>query len=156
MGFLTPNTLTTNLSANGLFLARLNTAQSIANSTMVTVIFDNEVIDGRNQYNNATGVFTCSLAGYWQFNTYVRISATASITNAILQITHNSQGYRGQQIFDPSATATAYGLSMGIVIPLSVGDTVQVQGFSGTVGTSTYPLLAGVYPTAFSGYLVAV
>lgn len=155
MGILTPNRITTNPTANGLFLGRLVTAQTIPNATLTTVIFGDEVMDGRNQYNPATGVFTCSLSGYWQFNTYLRIASTAALTNALVQITHNTMGYRGQQVIDSAASATTYGLSMGIVIPLVVGDTIHVQGFAVSTGQITYPLLASIYPTAFSGHLVA-
>lgn len=139
----------------GLFSARMTVAQSVTPSTVTTAIFDNEIIDSRNQYNHTSGVFTCSVPGYWQFNTFLRFSSTASITSCYLQIAHNSNNYRGQQVFDASNTATTYVQNMAVVILLSAGDTVQVQGLGATTGTLSYSLIAGTFPSVFSGYLIA-
>lgn len=140
----------------GLFSARMAVSQSVTASTLTTAVFDGELFDTRNQYNNSTGIFTCSVPGYWQFNSCLRMSSTTAITNAILQITHNSTGYRTQQTIDPSSTCTTFGLSASIILQLAASDTVQIQGFAATSGTLTFAIVGGgLFASVFSGYLVA-
>ena len=140
----------------GLFSARQTTSQSVAASSLTTCIFDGEIIDSRNQYNNTTGVFTCSTPGYWQFNTALRIISTTVMTNVFMQVTHNSTGYRTQQVVDASSTCTAVGLTGSLILFLANSDTVQVQGFVVTSGTPSFNFAgSGVFSSIFSGYLIA-
>lgn len=152
MGLITlPNSV-----SQGIFLARMTASQSVTSGTLTTAIFDGEVFDTRNQYNNTTGVFTCSVPGYWQFNAFLRITSSAPITNGLLQLTHNTTGYRTQQTIDSSSTATTYGFSTSTVILLAANDTVQVQGQATTTGTMSFAFIgSGIFTSALSGFLIA-
>ena len=47
------------------FAAYRSSAQSIANATDTTVVFDTEIVDTAGEYDNSTGIFTPQTAGYY-------------------------------------------------------------------------------------------
>ena len=47
------------------FEAYRSSAQSIANATETTLIFDTEIVDTAGEYDNSTGIFTPQTAGYY-------------------------------------------------------------------------------------------
>lgn len=65
------------------FDARKSATQSVANNTFTKIIFDVEAFDTNSNYDTTTGLFTPTVAGYYQFNAAVGFSGQTSQSLAI-------------------------------------------------------------------------
>jgi hypothetical protein len=137
---------------------RITTAQSLANNTLTTVIFNGEVTDTHGQYNNATGIFTCSIPGFYNFNTNIRLVASGTtITSCALMFLRNGTlEIRGNE-FSAGLAATVVSLSMSYAALLAANDTVAVRVRTNTANSSATTIDAQVTalePGHFSGMRV--
>lgn len=131
------------------FSANRSTSQSISNATDTVVLFDVEDFDTASAYDTATGKFQPLVAGYYQFNANMQLSANS--------ITLGSAGFRKNgtqlQIIGTSAftfNSTPYRFSGSALIYLNGStDYVQVQAY--IAGASGQVINAGSY---FSASLV--
>ena len=84
---LTGGTVTGNVTINGNIIQGANTApcfaaysnvtQSIATGTSTVVTFNNKLFDTNTNYSTSTNRFTPTVAGYYKFNTTIRLSGTS-------------------------------------------------------------------------------
>ena len=109
--------------------ARHTTTQTITALSNTTVIFDGEVIDNRGEYDNATGVFTCVVPGFYLVIANLRyndmedgkfITAGIRIDATVLNL---------NKVYAPGTT-TDLTVSVSGVINLTAGQTVDIRTFT--------------------------
>ena len=101
------------------------------NGTDHTIIYNNVVTDQNGDYNNATGVFTAPVTGFYLFTASIRMSGILGAhtkTKLVFSLNSGTNSFAG---FDGSASAmdTAGGilhLSVGAGAYLTAADTVEV------------------------------
>lgn len=125
------------------FSACRSSAWSTPSNTTSTIVFDTEVVDTNNNYNNSTGEYTAPVAGFYSFTA---AAAWANSPSSVMQIYVN-----GNQ--------TAYGvlLSTGANLTtcellLAANDVVTARLFTATSQTGN----TGIQYTRFSGFLVSM
>ena len=112
------------------FSAQLSSAQSIADNTSVTIVFDTENHDTDNAYNTSTGEFTVpsGKGGKYFFHTHFRLNSTSDSSrlatgiqvNGVTKATYNNV----QRDEDSSGVS--------LVIDLNAGDEVRAGIFQNT------------------------
>ncbi len=147
------------------FQAYRTSNQTVAGgSTSTTIVFDTTTSNVGSAYNTSTGIFTAPDTGFYCFNSTVyfnSLTGPAGISQVILGYTGSVQSLRLiQQGIGSAVTATALILTASFAMPMTAGDTIQIQPF--TDGTGNYQiagaaLSSGAFNTAstFSGFKVA-
>lgn len=113
------------------FHAFLGSSQSIANTTITTVVFDTETYDSASAYDTATGIFTVpsEQAGKYFIAASIRQSSATNYT-VQCRITVNSKSITSSNYNSNSNTVNS-----STVYNLSVGDTVKVQTYQDSGST---------------------
>lgn len=106
---------------------RFNLNQVISSATSSRILFNNELIDTHNQYNESSGLFTCTIPGVYQFNTTVRFeSSSSNLVLALIQFVKNSSlTIRGQE--NSNVNGTIYAVSQSYLSRMEVGETLEVS-----------------------------
>lgn len=119
-----------------LIATRTGTDQVLVNASNTNLIFNNEVIDSANAYNNANGTFTVPYTGYYRFSLCASITGTTITTSSYVQIYNGATrlGYSGLFILSGSAAATCV---LTVDASLTVGDAIVLPA----VVNATAPLL---------------
>ena len=126
-------------------------SQSIANSTETTVIYQNENFDTASCYNNSTGVFTPTVAGYYQLSWSVIYYGAITSGELYSYIMKNGSGSAtGFMGFDTIGGATVYGYSSGILVYAN-GTTDNFQVKTGQATGSAKTISNGSF---FTGCLI--
>lgn len=116
-----------------LLIVIANTAlvQSIPNNTDTIINFDTEVVDTHNAF--ITGTFTAPITGYYRINasvTFATTTAWAAGEQSNLFIYKNNVKYLGIDLRDGITATTHYHTLEGqAVVPLAIGDTINLQVF---------------------------
>lgn len=85
----------TGVTACPKFAAVLSSNQSISSATLTKIQFNSETFDTNSNYDNATNYrFTPTIAGKYQINAAVTITAGTVTTNFLLMIYKNGSVYR--------------------------------------------------------------
>jgi hypothetical protein len=113
------------------FHAFLGSSQSIANTTITTVVFDTETYDSASAYDTATGIFTVpsEQAGKYFIAASIRQSSATNYT-VQCRITVNSKS-----ITSTNSNFNSNTVNSSTVYNLSVGDTVKVQTYQDSGST---------------------
>ena len=115
------------------FSAQLSSAQSIANNTSVTIVFDTENHDTDNAYNTSTGIFTVpsGKGGKYFFTSHFRLNSTSDSSRLalFLQVNGNTKATYNNVQRDEDSTGVS------LVIDLNAGDEVKSVIFQNTGGT---------------------
>lgn len=147
------------------FQAYRTTNQTVAGgNTSTTIIFDTAISNVGAAYNTATGIFTAPATGYYAFSSTVffnNLTTPAGLTQVILAYTGSVQSLRLEQFgLVPATTGAALICTASWSMPMTSGDTIQMQPFAD--GTGNYviaggALSSGTFNTAstFSGFRVA-
>lgn len=102
-----------------------------------TVVFNNQVQDNRNAYDDTTGIFTAPQDGVYQVSVALLISGT-SLTAGYASIVQNATTIAELPIASMGAAATNAAATGTIDVILAVGDTIKIT--SNANGTT--PLIA--------------
>lgn len=130
------------------FLATLSGAQSPADNTVTTVLFDSEVYDEGSDYNPATGIFTAPFDGLYRFDASAQFAGLADADEFLLRFFVNSTNYTGARFMNGGASGV--GASSTLEIRLVAGDTVAVRVFQDN-GTAAAEALSTGGVTRFAG-----
>lgn len=111
-----------------------------------TCIFDVERLDTNNNYNNATGEYTCPITGYYQFNATTGQPVTAAPQDPSATLQKNGATVAVSQFVNMYNGASSGSANISAFINCAAGDVIRVyaaRGLNGSVNT-------------FSGFLVSV
>lgn len=147
------------------FQAYRTSNQTVAGgSTTDTIIFDTAISNVGAAYNTATGVFTAPATGFYGFCTTVFFNdlvTPVGLSQIILGYTGSVQSLRLQNLgLVPATTGAAYIATSSWAMPMTSGDTVQIQPFADGAGNYIIAggaLAAGAFTTSstFSGWRIA-
>ena len=140
-----------------------NTAQSVANDTYATIIFDTEILDSASTYNTSTGLWTPGTAGRYFVFAQVAFSVNAGSDwdSGTIIIDKNSAGYtdtnnKHSQAYHNfrSGGGSTDSFYVSQIFDLDDNDTVRVQFQGGWSGASSNETV-GYGKTYFGGYKLA-
>lgn len=139
-----------------LAYASANVLNLTGNGATATVIFDTEVFDQANNYNTATGVFTATTDGKYQFNVTLNFTGNTA-TGFNMRLVTSNRTYRGV-VYRPSNVCSAGGdcqISMSFLADMEAGDTASVTINATGMAGNTAGYYGGATPefTVFSGFL---
>jgi hypothetical protein len=151
-GAVTQSKLGNNVAGNGpAFSAYKNSGnQSITSATFTKITFDTELFDTNSNFASST--FTPTVAGYYQINTGLSTSTSASQSRVILLVYKNGNAIYALQ--DLSIAAFRY--SGGTIVQMN-GTTDYLEIYAYIVGTSIVAesgLNSTGYTTWFNGALI--
>lgn len=120
--------------------------------TEYTIIFNTELGDVNSNYNNANGVFTAPLTGYYQLNAKFLLRGVSGQTNVGLTIRTSQADYT--TTVNVVATATDYDMSLSVLATMSVNETATV-----IVAANGGSKVCDIYGhagarTSFSGFMI--
>lgn len=120
------------------------------NSVSGDYVFDDILVNTGNAYSNTTGKFTAPVAGNYFFTTAIQIYGVADTTNSTVYFRKNGSQYPSvdssngvQSIINKVSTTYHNTHNLSSVIPLAVGDTINV-----------YTTAARGMQSHFSGYFL--
>jgi len=99
------------------------------NGNLYSIIFDSVIENKLGNYDNTTGVFTCSLTGLYSFSVTIAVDNGVSAFNGGgFKFIFNGSVYSfvGNLIQLP-ATSSTWIMSKEIVLPMTAGDTLGIQ-----------------------------
>lgn len=137
------------------FLAyRSSTLTNVIGGGVYTIICDTEVEDIGGNYNNTTGIYTCSVAGRFTFMGAVRMDDIgATNTSGVLRIETSNSIYYGhlENINAVAASGGALVRTMSIDVPMDAADTAKLS--VDVVGSTVIDLISASNNTYFGGSL---
>lgn len=149
--------LGTGVAGNGpAFAAYSSATQNPTSGVLTKVVFGTEVFDTNSCFASST--FTPNVAGYYQLNASVAMSADTSLTSGGVFFYKNGAsnvGITGTE--DTALSGVGYQtLSASALVYLNGStDYVEVYAYATGTGTNRYFFSSnGIHPTAFSGALV--
>lgn len=129
-----------------------NNSQTVANSTETTIIFQNSVFDTASCYNTSNGIFTPTVAGYYQINVSVIFYDALTAGEHYWYVAKNNSGAAPLQMgADTFCISTGvYGFSGAFLVQANgTTDNFRVKVAQATGGTKALS-----NNTRFNGYLV--
>ena len=137
------------------FKAYRSSSLSVSHNSNTTVVFQTEVFDTDNCYNNSNGVFTPNLAGYYHVHFSMRIDLVSADHLFQARINSGSSGsnYIGiDQRFNKSSNANN-SASVSVLHAFNgSGDSVFAQAYQNSGYTNT--ILGNSHETWFEAYWV--
>jgi hypothetical protein len=114
-------------------------AQSITNATFTKVILQNEDFDTANCFDSTTNYrFTPTVAGYYQINGIIYVSAATSTNSVFAGIFKNGTVYQSGSFQSTSAGSNnAAGQVSTLVYLNGTTDYVELYGYASVVGAAT-------------------
>lgn len=123
------------------FQAYLSSPQTINAAATTTVVFDSTTANQGSGYNTATGVFTAPATGFYSFASQIffTLQVTGAQTDAVVAYTGSVQSSRLLQLASAAADNAGISLIVGVAwsMPMTAGDTVEIQTFAAGTGTYT-------------------
>lgn len=140
-----------------MFSAYRSTDVGTADGGLYTVVYDTELFDISNNYNNATGVFTAPVTGYYQISSSAKIvgnTGTAWLWSASteLMVNGNAVDMSHLYVYD-QGRFTFYIAKTSNLYLLQAGDTVSVRASGDTQNGTNFTVAGGRAVTSFSGFL---
>ena len=134
-------------------------ANVTGNGTAVSLVYDTELYDITNNYNNATGVFTAPVDGLYSFTASFLSVPANNATQVYIYINKVSEGgYVRPETFAHNASLETNYVIMHKEIQVAAGDGVRVQAIvAGTNKTSSFFGIANTTElfSAFYGHLIS-
>ena len=142
------------------FSAYLSTNMTIGDGTTTTVIFDTEIYDTSNNYNNTTGKFTAPVNGYYAYNAILYFLGNATVVDywearAMLYYNGATQVDFCDFYTYNETRFTNWSAKLNDVIYLNSGDTIQVLEFGDISQNINGAIQGGRSYSRFSAYLMS-
>jgi len=134
-----------------VFRAYRSSDQSISSVTTTTIILNATEYDSNSDFNTATGVYTPSVAGYYQFNGMVTLSPDGSATGGFIGVLYKNSTW--------TASCDSYRSAGSTRFSSHVSDIIYMNGTTDNVTLRVYisfakPVVGGSAHTYLSGSLV--
>lgn len=140
------------------FSAYSSANQLPSSGVSTKVIFGTESYDTNSNYDPSLGRFTPTVAGYYQLNASVSMSADTSISSARIYITKNGSGQHVPMSEHTALSGNGYytPIVSALVYANGTTDYFEVYGFVEGTGTNRYffSSSAGLHSTVFQGILI--
>lgn len=120
------------------------------NGTVYTLICATEIFDTQNNYDTATGLFTATVAGKYQFSCGVTFNGATGMTYAQLRLATSNRSY--DFFYGTSLSTAAMCCGGSALADMDVGDTAKITLEVGGIGSDTVDIVQN--NTYFSGFLV--
>jgi hypothetical protein len=149
---ITSTGVTTQVGAPAFSAYQSSSQTGISNASNTKLLFQTEEFDTNNNFASST--FTPTIAGYYQINAACYINATATITNALIQVNKNGVSYKLGGYASLSTGVAETGVTVNTLVYCN-GTTDYLDVFlfwagpSGTVSTN-----ATINRTYFNGSMV--
>lgn len=114
-----------------------------------TIIFANEYFDTNDNYNTSTGIYTCPVTGYYQFNATTSQPVTAAPQDPSMTIFKNAGGVVNSHFVNMYNGVSTGSAVASTFIYCLVGDQIYVWSARGCDNANA----AG---NTFNGYLVSL
>lgn len=125
-----------------------------------TIIFNTELFDTNNNYDNTTGEYTVPVTGYYQINVNARIEGsigTAWLWDAYIDLYIDNVTTESSRIYVYDQGQLTYAnLKISNLFYLTAGQKVKIDAFGDTNSGGDWTLTGGRNNSSFSGYLVSV
>lgn len=121
------------------FVAYSSTTQSLSSGTAaIPLTLDTEIVDSDGGHSNTTNPsrYTCQTAGLYVVAGAATFTQNSSGTRTV-QILHNGGGVPGAAIQASPSSSNGTGVSSFVVVPLAVGDYVEVAAWQNSGSTLT-------------------
>ncbi len=115
-----PNLTTTQYNNISARVSRsTNTGYAFAPSGYNTIIFNNDVLDPDNRYNNTTGIFTCNSFRSYDINAKVSLQSRLTLTTSANFV---------NQPYNVTLTVRPFSDGVGFGTPLTISQTFTLNG----------------------------
>lgn len=142
--------LATGVAGNGpAFRVYLSSGQIVTNVTNTKITLDTKVFDTANCFNTTTNRFTPNVAGYYQFNVTLGVSASSALNYNYIQIYKNGV-FDSISIYGPYSGVANYGALSTLIYMNGTTDYVELYAQMSGTGTIT---VSGGATTYMSGFL---
>ena len=111
-------------SFNTLVRAGSNAAQVITDTSFYIVQFDTETFDLLSEYNNGSGVFTATYAGYYRVHASIQINPVNTAKSATLYIRRNTVIQSGVTFYNVGTDSQ--NIEIHDIISLTAGQTIDI------------------------------
>lgn len=135
-----------------------DSTNATGDGTLVTIVFDTEITDQNNNYNNSTGTFTAPVAGTYFVHANVGIGNKGTSTAAEVNIVSTARTfYCSTWPWSATGTNNYLVLSNTALVPMAANDTVtiKINSLGGTKNNTLLGLSASRPVTYLCIYLVA-
>jgi hypothetical protein len=151
-GAVTQSKLGAGVAGNGpAFSAYQNSNQTLTNNTFTKMNFDTEEFDTNSNYNNATYRFTPTVAGYYQVNTSINFSPSATNTANIVAIYKNGTEFKRTSI--QTVTVVGQNAFLACLVFMN-GSTDYIESYGFQNSGSSQTCFGSNNATSFSASLV--
>ncbi len=161
-GTVGPNTLTINYTSISKFGAYLSSTASdvTGDGTDYTIIFDTEIYDDANNYNNGTGVFTAPVAGIYNLSSKISLQQISDQTLCGFNITTTGTYANTYTTWGVSPVNVKRGdnvmtCDVSLSVRMDAGDTAHISiSIGGGGNAKTIDVIGLNGASYFSGFLV--
>ena len=138
---------------------RNGSSVTLNDNTFTDIIFDNEILDTDSAYNTSTGVFTVPTGKGGKYFIGINLMFADGQGNAFdwignLVINTSSNYVIRYQSTSQGTTFTQVTNSWSLILDLSAGDALKVQGYVDTTDGSAAELIHQNFKTSFMGYKI--
>lgn len=133
------------------FAARITSGgTAVIVSDYANVVFEVEELDTSNQYDPATGIFSVTASGYYQFGIHLGVVA-AGAKNFYARLTGGTSVGSYFMAYGAPASGTQLALSGSVLVLASSGESYRVQVYADTAGNAGQSVVVGT-STNFSRF----
>ena len=128
-----------------------NSGQSIADSTEVTILYEDLVADTHNAYNTSTGIYTVPISGWYQINAFFTLANSATVAGNQHRISLHIDNVLTERIiseFSGTNASNSTAPTLSTLIYLNKSQEVELKAFQSSGAAAT--LIPNDYYNVFS------